>query len=55
MSTKMPTKTDRELFAEALELFNRPEEELRQRPLEADVDVEGFIDTAFVNITIPPI
>lgn len=51
---KKPTKTDRELFTEALELFDRPEAELRQRPLDADEDVDGFIDTAFANITIPP-
>ncbi len=54
MSTKKPTKSDRELFVEALELFDRPEAELRQRPLDADEDVDAFVDAAFVNITLPP-
>jgi hypothetical protein len=47
-------KTDRELFQEALELFNRSEAELRQRPLEHDVDVDAFVEKAFGNTTLPP-
>ena len=54
MSPKQPHQTDRELFAEALRMFDRPEGELHQRPLEADEDVDAFIDTAFGNITLPP-
>ncbi|MCC7074504.1 MAG: hypothetical protein IT383_24570 [Deltaproteobacteria bacterium] len=54
MSVKKPTKTDRELFAEALRLFDRPEEELHEQPLPADADVDAFVEAVFGNATIPP-
>jgi hypothetical protein len=55
MSPKPTPKSDRELFAEALRMFDRPEEELHQRPLPADADVDSFIDAAFGNVTLPPL
>lgn len=54
MSPKPTHKSDRELFAEALRLFDRPEEELHQQPLPADADVDAFVDRAFGNVTLPP-
>ena len=52
MNPKAPT--DRETFLAALALYDKPESELHGKPLEADVDVDGFIDEAFGNITLPP-
>lgn len=54
MSPKPTPMSDRELFAEALRLFDRPEEELHQQPLPADTDVDAFVDDAFDNVTLPP-
>ncbi len=58
MAPKTPPaaqKSDRDVFFAALKLYDRPENELRQRPLDDDVDVDAFIDAAFGNITLPPV
>ena len=49
-----PMMSDREVVNEALSLFDRPESELHQRVLDADADVDGFLDRAFGNVTLPP-
>lgn len=54
MSPKPTHMSDRELFAEALRLFDRPEEELHQQPLPADADVDAFVEKAFGYVTVPP-
>lgn len=54
MSGTKHTKTDRELFAEALRLFDRPEEDLHDQPLPPDADVDEFVEAVFGNMTIPP-
>ena len=54
MNPKPTHKSDREIVAEALHIFDRPEDELHQQPLPADVDVDAFIDAAFGNVTLPP-
>jgi hypothetical protein len=47
-------RSDREIVSEALALFDRPESELHQRVLDADADVDAFVDRAFGNKTLPP-
>jgi hypothetical protein len=48
------TPTDREMFLASLALFDRPESELRQRPLDEDADVDAFVEAVFGNGTLPP-
>ena len=45
--------SDRDAFFATLSLYDKPESELHQKPLDSDVDVDAFIDVAFGNITIP--
>jgi hypothetical protein len=54
MSPKQTHKSDREMFADALRLFDRPEDELHQQPLPADADVDAFVEKAFGYVTVPP-
>jgi hypothetical protein len=47
--------TDSDVFFASLRLYDRPESELKQRPLDADADIDGFVEAAFPrNATIPP-
>jgi hypothetical protein len=46
--------TDHDLFADSLRLFDRPEAELHDRVLDHDTDIDGFVERAFGNVTIPP-
>ena len=43
----MTSRTDREFFFETLKLYDRPEEQLRRRCLEADEDVDYLVDKLF--------
>jgi hypothetical protein len=46
--------SDADAFFAALALYDRPESELHTKPLDADVDVDGFVEAAFGNVTLPP-
>ncbi len=54
MSPKRSPADDKTAFFASLALFDRPEKELRQRVLEHDDDVDGFVEAALQNVTIPP-
>lgn len=43
-------KSDRALFLEALQMWDRPREELHTKALDADVDVDSFVERA---LTLP--
>ena len=55
LPTKKIDAADREAFFRTLALYDRPEAELRQRVLDADVDIDAFVDRAFGGATIPPL
>ena len=38
----------------ALAIFDRPEAELHDKPLDEDVDIDAFVDRALGNVTMPP-
>jgi hypothetical protein len=42
-------KSDLETFKEALSMWDRPESELFGTPLDADADVDSFVDRAFTS------
>lgn len=42
--------TERHEFLDALALWDRPEEELRQKALDADVDVDAFVERAVARM-----
>jgi len=54
MKNHTKPKSDKEVFMAALALFDRDEAELHGTPLDADVDVDAFVERAFGNVTIPP-
>ena len=43
----MSQQRDREIFFETLKIYDRPEEQLRRRCLEADDDVDYLVDKLF--------
>jgi len=43
----MTSKQDQETFFATLKIYDRPEEQLRQRCLEADEDVDYLVDKLF--------
>jgi hypothetical protein len=51
---KQPSQSDKDAFLAVLSMYDRPEHELHQKPLDADDDVDAFVDRAFGNVTIPP-
>ncbi|MFH1807399.1 MAG: hypothetical protein ABIJ09_01540 [Pseudomonadota bacterium] len=43
----MSTRHDRDIVFESLKMFDRPEEELRRRCLDADEDVDYLVEKLF--------
>ena len=46
-----PVTTDNSLFLEALSLWDRPMDELHRKELDADFDVDAFVERAMSNLS----
>lgn len=46
-----PVKTEHSLFLEALSLWDRPMDELHRKEIDADFDIDAFVERAISNLS----